>query len=152
MTIKRSQNPCDLCSFKFSDGRYCSLPGIPSLGGLCRYHGKKNTAPRPSVEHNEMIFLEPFAGDMPTPEEIRVSLAVVFRALAAGRISTRRAATMGYLGQILLAKHANEAADNLSRIFLHPQTVANLEDASEPAPSKFPPDTIPEASRRVQNH
>ncbi|MGA2299643.1 MAG: hypothetical protein ABSG77_02975, partial [Candidatus Acidiferrum sp.] len=49
MTIKRSNNPYDLCNFKYADGRFCGLPTIPSGDGMCRSHASLKRF-HPSVE------------------------------------------------------------------------------------------------------
>ena len=129
MTAKRSDTDFDLCQFAFSDGRHCGLPGLREFNGLCRSHGQleKFRKSQPA-EHNEYIYLEPFTSNPPTEDEIHGALSAVFRALAADRISTRRAATFGYLGQLLLlkkgSKEARENINNLSRIFIKTLDVA----------------------------
>jgi len=124
MTVKRSESPFNLCKFEYSDGRYCGLPVTPGFDGFCRSHGQlQKFQQRPPVEHNEDISgsLPAFATDPPTEEEVRSALAQVFRALGANRISTRRAATFGYLGQLMLTQQGNtrenrENLNNLSRL------------------------------------
>ncbi|HKM67066.1 MAG TPA: hypothetical protein VJX70_07865 [Candidatus Acidoferrum sp.] len=129
MTTKRSDTDFDLCQFAYSDGRYCGLPAVPGLHGYCRAHGKQ-PSPRPPVEYNEDIsFQVPlFKNDPPTEDEVHSAIAHVFRALTCNRISTRRAATFGYLGQLMLlkkgSKEARENSNNLARMFLKSVDVA----------------------------
>lgn len=124
MTTKRSDTDFDLCQFAYSDGRYCGLPIAPGYNGLCRSHGERvKSRNRPPVEHNEFLFLEPFRNDPPSEDEVHSALAVAFRALAADRISTRRGAALGYLGQLLLTKQGNskenrDNMNNLSRLLI----------------------------------
>jgi hypothetical protein len=123
MTTKRAGSPYDLCKFEFSDGRGCCMPSVPSLNGYCRSHGTvlKN---RPPAEHNEDLLQEIglFNDDPPSEDDVHRAMARVFRALAANRISTRRAATFGYLAQLLLtsrgSKQARQASHDLSNAFL----------------------------------
>lgn len=126
MTTKRSDTTFDLCQFSYSDGRYCGLPAVPGFNGLCRSHGEhEKRRHRPPVEYNEDLtgFIDPFTSDPPAEDEVRTALGRVFRALATNRISTRRAATLGYLGQLLLmkpgtSKENRENLNNLSRLLL----------------------------------
>ena len=123
MTTKRSGSPFDLCNFVFSDGRGCSMPSVPSLNGYCRSHGTvlKN---HPPAEHNEDLLQEIglFNDDPPSEDDVHRAMSRVFRALAANRISTRRAATFGYLAQIILtsrgSKQVRQASHDLSNAFL----------------------------------
>jgi len=109
MTTKRASSPFDLCKHEFSDGRGCCMPAIPSLNGYCRSHASllKSGAP---VEHNEDLLQEIglFNDDPPSEEDVHRAMARVFRALAANRISTRRAATFGYLAQLLLTSKGSK--------------------------------------------
>ena len=123
MTTKRASSPFDLCKHEFSDGRGCCMPAIPSLNGYCRSHASllKSGAP---VEHNEDLLQEIglFNEDPPSEDDVHRAMARVFRALAANRISTRRAATFGYLAQIILtskgSKQVRQASHDLSNAFL----------------------------------
>jgi hypothetical protein len=122
MTTKRSDTDFDLCLFKYADGRYCGLPAVREFNGLCRSHGQlKKSRQSPPAENNDYIYLEPFTNNPPSEAEVHSALAAVFRSLAADSISNRRAATLGYLGQLLLMKQAikqdRENLSNLSRAF-----------------------------------
>jgi hypothetical protein len=123
MTTKRSGSPFDLCNFVFADGRGCCMPSVPSLNGYCRSHGTVLKS-RPPAEHNEDLLLEIglFNDDPPSEDDVHRAMSRVFRALAANRISTRRAATFGYLAQIILtskgSKQVRQASHDLSNAFL----------------------------------
>jgi hypothetical protein len=123
MTTKRSGSPFDLCNFVFDDGRGCCMSSIPSLNGYCRSHGTVLKS-RPPAEHNEDLLQEIglFENDPPSEDDVHRAMSRVFRALAANRISTRRAATFGYLAQLLLtskgSKQARQDSNNLSHALL----------------------------------
>ena len=123
MTTKRSGSPYDLCNFVFADGRGCCMPSVPSLNGYCRSHGTVLKS-RPPAEHNEDLLLEIglFNDDPPSEDDVHRAMSRVFRALAANRISTRRAATFGYLAQIILtskgSKQVRQASHDLSNALL----------------------------------
>jgi hypothetical protein len=110
MTVKRSENPYDLCTFTYADGRICGNPTIPSGGGLCRSHASLRRF-RPIVDDELTADLPNFTGDIPSQEEIHRTITRVMQALAANRISTRRAATFGYLAQLLLQAHSAVKAE-----------------------------------------
>ena len=110
MTVKRSNSPYDLCNFKYADGRFCGNPTLPSGDGLCRSHASLKRL-RPTVEDELTADLPGFTGDIPSQEEIHRTITRVMQALAANRISTRRAATFGYLAQLLLQAHSGLKAE-----------------------------------------
>jgi len=151
MTTKRASSPFDLCKHEFSDGRGCCMPAIASLNGFCRSHASvlKNRAP---VEHNEDLLQEIglFNDDPPSEDDVHRAMARVFRALAANRISTRRAATFGYLAQIILtskgSKQVRQASHDLSNAFLK-----TLDLAYNPKYGKLNPAFKEAASRIAQD-
>lgn len=110
MTIKRSSSPFDLCQFKYADGRFCGLPTVPSGDGLCRSHASLKRL-RPAPEEEAAPSLTDFASDPPSQEDVHRAVGRIMQALAANRISTRRAATFGYLAQLLLQVHAGLNAE-----------------------------------------
>jgi hypothetical protein len=148
MTTKRAGSPYDLCNFVFADGRGCCMPSIPSLNGYCRSHGTVLKS-RPPAETNEDLLQEIglFNDDPPSEEDVHRAMARVFRALAANRISTRRAATFGYLAQLLLtsrgSKQARQDSNNLSHALLKTLDLAynpkfgKLNPAFKEAASRF---------------
>jgi hypothetical protein len=123
MTTKHAGSPYDLCNFVFADGRGCCMPSVPSLNGYCRSHGTA-LKPRPAEEHNADLLQEIglFKNDPPSEEDVHRAMSRVFRALAANRISTRRAATFGFLAQIILtskgSKQVRQASHDLTNAFL----------------------------------
>jgi|SRR5580704_1714681 hypothetical protein len=148
MTTKRSGSPYDLCQFQFADGRGCCMPSVPSLNGYCRSHGTVLKS-RPPAEHNEDLLQEIglFEEDPPSEDDVHRAMSRVFRALAANRISTRRAATFGYLAQLLLtskgSKQARQDSNNLSHALLKTLDLAynpkfgKLNPAFKDAASRF---------------
>jgi len=150
MTTKRAGSPYDLCNFVFADGRGCCMPSIPSLNGYCRSHGTV-LKPRPAEEHNADLLLEMglFENDPPSEDDVHRAMSRVFRALAANRISTRRAATFGYLAQLLLtskgSKQARQESNNLSHALLK-----TLDLAYNPKFSKLNPAFKEAAARFAQ--
>ncbi len=73
----------------------------PSLDGYCHAHAAQ--IKRSKVPSEEpLIGLLPQSEEPPTEDDIHRALARVFTALATNQITTRRAATFGYLAQLLL--------------------------------------------------
>ena len=110
MTVKRSENPYDLCQFTFANGKKCGMPAHPRFHGLCLNHGSLNRRgyEREDELCNDMCIP---AGESLTQEEIQRALARVFEALAANRISTRRAATLAYIGFLMQQTYSGLKAE-----------------------------------------
>ena len=107
MTVPRHSSPYDLCHFQFADGRQCYMPAVSN--GFCKSHDAVNRLRRTPVEEDLYSELTPFFGDIGSHIDLRGALERIFKALSANRITHRRAATFGYLAQvILLAKHDAE--------------------------------------------
>jgi hypothetical protein len=151
MTTARAGSPYDLCNFQFADGRGCCMPAIPSLNGYCRSHGTV-LKPRPAEEHNADLLQEIglFENDPPSEDDVHRAMSRVFRALAANRISNRRAATFGYLAQLLLtskgSKQARQDSNNLSHALLK-----TLDLAYNPKYGKLNPSFKEAATRFAQD-
>lgn len=67
----------------------------------CRSHAKNTVI----VASTLAAELSQAAGSLGTPEDVNRVLAKIFLALAADRLSTRKAAVLGYIGQMLLRSH-----------------------------------------------
>ena len=100
MTTTRYSHP-NLCEFAFSDGRRCRMLRHKNHTTLCLFHA-----------HAELQLLEShrlgaemaatFTGDFLTAADINHVMGKVFTALAQNRIPQRTAATLAYLGQVML--------------------------------------------------
>jgi len=86
------------------------MPAHPKYHGLCLNHGtlSRRAANREDDLYNDMCIP---AGESLTQEEIQRALARVFEALAANRISTRRAATLAYLGFLMQQSYSGLKAE-----------------------------------------
>ena len=138
MSTNDSGNYWNLCKYEFADGRCCAQPVAPNYKakGFCRSHGDlEKFRNRPAEELNEALFLDPFEHNPPTEAEVQGALAVVFRSLAIGKISTRRAATLGYLGQLMMLKTSiRENRETLSMSTAFTQILNNFSIAPKGAP------------------
>jgi hypothetical protein len=152
MTTKRSSSPFDLCNFVFANGSGCCMPSVPSLNGYCRSHGTVIKS-HPPAEHNEDLLQEIglFNDDPPSEADVHRAMARVFRALAANRISTRRAATFGYLAQLLLtskgSKQIRQESHDLTKSLLK-----TLDLAYNPKFGKLNPAFKEAVNRSAQEH
>ncbi|MGB7438142.1 MAG: hypothetical protein WBR26_19910 [Candidatus Acidiferrum sp.] len=100
-TRQPGSNFTDLCKFAFADGRMCAMPGLPAFNGYCRSHASLGR-PKPPTEENLIAEILEFVNPETGHIDVHGALQQVFRAMAANKISTRRAATFGYLGQLIL--------------------------------------------------
>jgi hypothetical protein len=118
MTIKRQDSPFpNLCNFTFSDGRQCSMPA--TVGNYCRSHAVLQK-PRPPIDEDISNELAQYFSEKDGSLDVHRALERVFKALSANRITNRRAATFGYLGQlILLSKPGFDSKASLSKTDLH---------------------------------
>jgi hypothetical protein len=119
MTTKRQDSPyTNLCQFQFADGRHCSMPGIPSLKGFCRSHGARHRR-KTRAEEDLSAELSVFFSGPDSSLDVHRALECLFKAFGANRISTRRAAAFGYLGQLILLSKPGEESHLLSKRELH---------------------------------
>jgi hypothetical protein len=100
MTEPRSHSSA-LCQFPFSDGRRCRMLRHESYSSLCLFHGR---ADQQLVESRQLgaEIAATFTGSLPTAADVNHVLGKVLTALAQNRISQRNAATLAYLGALML--------------------------------------------------
>ncbi len=116
MTIRRQDSPYNLCHFEFSDGRQCCMPATD--GNFCRSHAQLHRRHAP-VEEDLSGELSRFFSGPDSSLDVHRALERVFKALSANRITARRAATFGYLGQLILLSKPGEESQSLSKRELH---------------------------------
>jgi hypothetical protein len=100
MTATRSTSS-DLCQYTFSDNRQCRMLRMETHPTLCPFHARDEQqileCPKLGTEIATSL-----TGDYLTAADLNHVLSKVFTALAQNRISQRTAATLGYLGQVML--------------------------------------------------
>jgi hypothetical protein len=104
MSNARPTDIFNLCQYKFANGRLCGLPAHPKGDGLCFTHFRYVTAeakPKPPVEADLSADLCSPAGDYITQIDINHVLGKLFDALAANRISNRRATSLAYIACLI---------------------------------------------------
>ena len=88
------------CAYSSSQGHRCRMPAVPD-SRFCLSHAKLA-----HLDASELATeLTSVAGSLESPEEVHRLLAKVALAVVAGRMSARKAAVLGYLGQMLLRSH-----------------------------------------------
>lgn len=136
MSNRRPDASYNLCTFQFANGKCCGMPAHPSHNGLCLNHATihRRTFHREDDLLNELA--SP-AGDFITQIDINHVLGKLFEALAANRVSPRRAATLAYIGQLMMLsqKGARREANNWS---IESQVLAKLVDIKYPGQLSAP--------------
>jgi hypothetical protein len=115
MSNARPSHIHNLCQFTFANGRKCRLPAHPKGEGLCLTHfryTKAQAKPQPR-EDDLSAEITSLAGDYITKIDINHVLGKLFDALAANRLSARRAASLAYIAALLL--QSQEGAWNEAR-------------------------------------
>lgn len=144
MTTRRANSPYDLCQFTYADGRMCGLPTHPKGEGLCLTHFRACRNPKPLTREDDLSAeLRSPAGDFLYQIDINHVLGKLFEALAANRISSRRASTLAYIAH-LLAQTQQGAKYEANRWELDKPTYERMlelkypgfADESEPAPQE----------------
>jgi hypothetical protein len=92
--------PCTRAFF-FADGRRCQLPPSADDMGLCNFHAKKYRD-RITAEEAGRQISESLSNDVLTACDLSSALNTLFSATAQGYIKPKTAATLAYLGQLML--------------------------------------------------
>lgn len=102
MTAKRSA-PSDshLCQFPFADGRKCRMLRQQDHPTLCLFHARQEEQLLESQRLGAELSAS-LTGNFLTATDINFVLGKLFTALAQNRIPPRNAATLAYIGQLLL--------------------------------------------------
>jgi hypothetical protein len=108
--MRRQDNPYNLCHFEFADGRQCCMPATD--GNFCRSHAQLHRRRAP-VEADLSSELSPYFSGPDSSLDVHRALERVFQALSGNRITNRRAATFGYLGQLILLSKPGGAGSQL---------------------------------------
>jgi len=120
--MKRHSSCDSVCLHLSADGRRCRMLRKPGHTSLCPYHAKKEQkllendrellergrqliASQQQFREKEQLTAQLASlgsGGKVDAHEVARALVGIYNALAEGRISSRSAATLGYLGQLLL--------------------------------------------------
>ncbi len=100
MTATRSTHS-EFCHYTFSDNRRCRMLHQTNHPTLCPFHARDEQQLLESHNLGAEIATS-YTGDYLTAADINHVLSKVFTALAQNRIPQRTAATLAYLGQVML--------------------------------------------------
>jgi hypothetical protein len=102
MTAKRSSpGNSHLCQFPFADGRKCRMLRYQDHPTLCLFHARQEEQLLASERLGAELSAS-LTGNFLTATDINFVLGKLFTALAQNRIPPRNAATLAYIGQLLL--------------------------------------------------
>ena len=143
MTTTRYSHP-NLCEFAFSDGRRCRMLRHKNHTTLCLFHAH---AEHQLLESHRLgaEMAATFTGDFLTAADINHVMGKVFTALAQNRIPQRTAATLAYLGQVMLlslpmAKNETKFVYSYETWIDFINNGIRLSNSRPPSPA-IPPDT-----------
>jgi len=146
MTNKRPDVSYNLCTFKFANGKFCTMPAHPKYEGLCLNHA---TIHRRTYHREDDLVKELAspAGDFITQIDINHVLGKLFEALAANRVSPKRAATLAYIGHLLMRSQSGARREAstwpieskiLSKLVAIKYPSEHSADAAAPSPKPSP--------------
>ncbi len=104
MSNARPSDAYNLCSFTFANGTRCAMPASPrSEHGLCYNHEQYSRrlqvdGPEENISH----ILHDDTADFLTQVDINTMLSNLLAALAANRVSARRASALAYIASLLM--------------------------------------------------
>jgi len=99
--VKESPNRC---AFETSDGRRCRMLRHRDHPSLCLFHARDEMQLLESTRLGSELSSS-ISGNFLTATDVNFVLGKLFKALAQKRISHRDAATLAYIGQLMLASH-----------------------------------------------
>jgi len=96
-----SSDESALCQFSFADGRTCRMFRQPGHPSLCVFHAR---AERQIVESDRLgsELAATFTGRFMTATDINFALGKLYQAIAQNRIPPRSAASLAFVGKLLL--------------------------------------------------
>ncbi len=145
MTKKRSApDHSHLCQFQFADGRKCRMLRREGHATFCLFHARAERQILESQTLGAQIAKSP-SGEYLTAADVNHVLGKLFAAIAEDRLPPRNAATLAFVGQLLLHsvplvqdEIINARDDDDWR-----QLVRNVLDSSNPARFSNNPPRIP---------
>ena len=90
-----------LCQFPFNDGRRCRMLRHPGHPSLCIFHARAELQLLESDRLGAEL-AQTLTGDYMTATDVNHILGKLYTAVAQNRVSSRNAATLAYIGQLLL--------------------------------------------------
>jgi hypothetical protein len=127
------------CPYLYSNGKRCSLPGLPAHSGFCLGHSQANapTAFPVNVQNDSEDLsadLLPELSEFNSAVDINQFLARLLVLVTKGRVSPRRASVLGYITNQLL--HSHRAIDRENLLQLEEAGPLRLEPGNIPGPAR----------------
>ena len=97
----KSKDRSALCTFTYSDGRYCRTPRRSGHPFLCAFHERKEAQALAGDRAGEDI-ARYLSGDFISACDLSSALGRLFSAVAQGHVKSKTASTLAYLGQTLV--------------------------------------------------
>ena len=145
MSNRRPTPAPNLCQFQFANGKRCRMTARPGRDGLCLHHATahRRTRVREDDLSDDLVTL---TGNFFTNSDISEALGRLFEALAANRLSPKRAGTLAYIAQLLLCSQpgverearlgrAEHKWDQLLYSIFHPRRDNPAPSSPEPSPA-----------------
>jgi hypothetical protein len=145
MTKKRSApDHSHLCQFQFADGRKCRMLRREDHATLCVFHARAERQLLQSETLGPLLSKSP-SGEFLTAADVNHVLGKLFAAISEDRLPPRNAATLAFVGQLLLhsiplVKHE---MINASGTDTWRQLVRNVLNSSNPSRFSNDPPRIP---------
>jgi hypothetical protein len=140
--MSNNRSHLDLCAFTFADGRRCQMPESVDDSGLCYFHSQKFRDRITRQEAGKQIS-QYLNTDILTACDLSSAFATLFCATAKGFIKPKTAATLTYLGQLMLQTQRLAKEEFLETFESDwPKIVEESSSfAPDPAPSESPTTT-----------
>jgi hypothetical protein len=140
MSTNPSKDRTNLCTYTFADGRRCTMPESPDDMGLCYYHMQRHIDTLKKHAAGEQIS-RCLDAKINTACDLSAAFTQLFCATAQGFIKPKTAATLTYLGNLMLQTHHLAKAEYLS-VFYDPWPEL-VKDSLASDPLDHPPATSP---------
>ncbi len=145
MTKKRSTSDhSHLCQFHFADGRKCGMLRQDGHSTFCLFHARVERQLLESETVGAHISKSP-SGEFLTAVDVNHVLGKLFAAIAEDRLPPRNAATLAFVGQLLLhsVSIAQDEIINARGTNSWRQLVHNVLNSSNPSRFSTDPPRIP---------
>jgi hypothetical protein len=145
MTKKRSApDHSHLCQFQFADGRKCRMLRRDDHATLCVFHARAERQLLQSETLGPLLSKSP-SGEFLTAADVNHVLGKLFAAIAEDRLPPRNAATLAFVGQLLLQSVSlvQDEIINARSTDTWRQLVRNVLNSSNPSRFSTDPPRIP---------
>ena len=133
---RNSLKESNLCQFPFADGRRCRMLRHPVHPSLCPFHARAELQLQESASLGTELS-QTISGEFNTATDVNHLLGKLYTAVAQDRVPARNAATLAYVGQLLL--HSVNAVKSEYKFFY---TFDQWNDMNNEAKPLSPPPSL----------